>query len=141
MEQLVRVQKVLEDGTAQVALIRQSACSGDCHKCTGCGAVGQTLTLIAQNPLGAAEGDRVIIRSDTAPVMKGALVLYILPLVLFFLGYAIGAAFGWGALIGGLAFALGMVGVVVYDRKISAKEKSVYTIIGYAVTDNREKRG
>lgn len=141
MEQLVRVQKVLEDGTAQVALIRQSACSGDCHKCTGCGAVGQTLTLIAQNPLGAAEGERVIIRSDTAPVMKGALVLYILPLVLFFLGYAMGATFGWGALIGGLAFALGMVGVVVYDRKISAKEKSVYTIIGYAVTDNREKRG
>ena len=141
MEQLVRVQKVLEDGTAQVVLIRQSACSGECHKCAGCGAVGQTLTLIARNPLGAAEGEQVIIRSDTAPVMKGALVLYILPLVLFFLGYAIGAAFGWGALMGGLAFALGMVGVIVYDRTISAKEKSVYTIIGYSAMSDRGKRG
>ena len=38
MEQKVRVKKVNSDGTAQVLHIRQSACSGDCHQCAGCGA-------------------------------------------------------------------------------------------------------
>ena len=31
MEQKVMVRKALPDGTAQVVLIRESACSGDCH--------------------------------------------------------------------------------------------------------------
>ena len=139
MEQRVRVQRVLDDGTAQVMVIRQSACSGDCHQCSGCGAVGQTLTLLAQNSIGACMGDEVIIRSNTAPVMKGAVVLYILPLLLFFLGYALGAAWGWGVWIGGLAFALSIAGVVVYDRRVSAKENNVYTIIGYWETDAERK--
>lgn len=139
MEQQVRVQKILDDGTAQVVLSRQNACSGDCHKCSGCGAVGQTLTVIAQNPIGACVGDGVIIRSKTAPVMKGALVLYILPLLLFFLGYALGAAWGLGAWIGGLAFVLAIAGVVVYDRRVSAKENNVYTIVGYWETSAERK--
>lgn len=131
MEQLVRVQKLLGDGTAQVVLTRQSACSGDCHKCAGCGAVGQTLTVIAQNPIGAAEGEQVIIRSNTAPVMKGALVLYILPLVMFFVGYTTGAIWSLGAWFGVGAFLLAMAGVVIYDRRVCAKQNNVYTIIGY----------
>lgn len=131
MEQRVRVEKILDDGTARVVLHRQSACSGDCHKCAGCGAVGQTMVLTAQNPIGAAEGDRVIIRSDTAPVLKGAMVLYILPLLLFFAGYALGSIWGLGTWVGALAFGLAVAGVVVYDRRVSAREKSVYTIIGY----------
>ena len=38
MEQLVRVKETYDDGTALVFRIRESACSGDCHKCSGCGA-------------------------------------------------------------------------------------------------------
>ena len=141
MQQRVRVEKILDDGTAQVVLNRQSACSGDCHKCAGCGAVGQTLNVIARNPIGAAPGDEVFIQSDTAPVMKGALVLYILPLVLFFVGYALGAIWNLGAWFGGLAFLLAMAGVVVYDRRGSFKEKCVYTIIGYWDETNAERKG
>ena len=39
MEQLVRVKETYDDGTALVFRIRESACSGDCHKCSGCGAL------------------------------------------------------------------------------------------------------
>lgn len=131
MEQLVHVKKVLDDGTAQVVLTRQSACSGDCHKCAGCGAVGQTLTVIVQNPIGAAVGERVIIQSNTVPVMKGALVLYVLPLVMFFAGYALGAIWSLGIWFGVGAFLLAMAGVVVYDRRVCARQNNVYTIIGY----------
>ena len=106
MEQLVRIRQNFDDGTAQVVLIRESACSGDCHKCSGCGAAKQTMLVTAENPIGAAVGDLVRLSSDTAPVMKGAAVLYILPLVLFFAGYAIGQLWNIGAWIGGLGFAL-----------------------------------
>ena len=141
MVQLVRVREILEDGTARVAVLRQSACSGDCHKCSGCGAVRQTLTVTAQNPIGASVGELVLLRSDTAGVMKGAFVLYILPLVLFFLGYALGAVWNLGALMGGLAFTLGIGGAVVYDRLVSARRKPVYTIFGYPEGSGAGRKG
>ena len=133
MEQLVRVRQTYDNGTAQVIHIRESACSGDCHKCSGCGAAKETLLILAQNPIGARSGELVKLRSETAPVMKAAMVLYILPLVLFFVGYFTGAAlWSMGALVGCLAFAGGTAGAVTYDRLVAAKSKPVYTIIGYA---------
>lgn len=132
MEQLVRVQRVYPDGTAQVMHIRESACSGDCHKCSGCGAAKEAITLKARNPVNAKVGDRVKINSETGPVLRAAAVLYVLPLVLFFLGYALGATMGYGALIGCAGFAVGIAFVVLYDRKVSQKEKTEYTITGFA---------
>ena len=128
MEQKVKIRKVYPDGTAQVVHIRESACSGDCHKCSGCGAAKETITLTAQNPIGARAGDVVIVRSDSAPVLRGAVVLYVLPLVLFVLGYIL-AGSGWGGCLG---FLLGIAAVIVYDRKVAKKEETVYTITGYA---------
>lgn len=132
MEQTVRVKKVNSDGTAQVLHIRQSACSGDCHQCAGCGAAEVSLMLTARNPIGARPGDLVVIRSESGPVLTAAAVLYVLPLVLFFLGYILGMTWQLGALVGGLAFALGIVLAVVYDRLVAKKRKTVYTITGYA---------
>ena len=48
MEQIVKVRRTNSDGTAQVIRIRESACSGDCHKCSGCGAAQQTMLLKQQ---------------------------------------------------------------------------------------------
>ena len=90
MEQLVRVRETHDDGTAAVVHIRESACSGDCHKCSGCGAAKETVIFTADNPIGASAGDLVRVESSTAPVLKAAMVLYVLPLVLFFLGYWLG---------------------------------------------------
>ena len=52
MEQSVRVKRLLPDGMAEVIRVRESACSGDCHKCSGCGAAQQNLLLTARNPIG-----------------------------------------------------------------------------------------
>ena len=62
MDQIVRVKQIYEDGTAQVICIRESACSGDCHKCSGCGAAKEAILLTAENPIGASVGDLVNIR-------------------------------------------------------------------------------
>ena len=133
MTQKVMVKTCYADGTAQVLHLRQSACSGDCHKCSGCGAAQEALLLTVQNPLGAKPGDMVVIRAETGPVLQGAAVLYMLPLVLFFLGYALGAVL-WqtGALVGCLAFVLSIVLCVLYDRKIAKKRKTIYTITEFA---------
>ena len=133
MTQKVMVKACYPDGTALVLHVRQSACSGDCHKCSGCGAAQESLLLTARNPIGARAGDMVVIQSETGPVLMGAAVLYMLPLVLFFLGYALGAAL-WqmGALVGCLAFAASIAVCVLYDRKIARKKKTIYTITEFA---------
>ena len=144
MDQIVRVKKIYEDGTAQVICIRESACSGDCHKCSGCGAAKEAILLTAENPIGAGVGDLVNIRSETGPVLKAAAVLYMLPLVLFFAGYALAVALDQsGALFGALAFMLSIVLIVVYDRRMARKENTIYTITGYAAETllRAEKRG
>ena len=133
MEQIVRVKSLTAGGRAQVLHVRESACSGDCHKCSGCGAAKEAIVLEADNPIGAAVGDFVTISSDSGPVLRAAAVLYMMPLALFFLGYFLGeVAWGMGGLCGGLAFVLGIALVVAYDRMVAARNKTVYTITGFA---------
>lgn len=133
MEQMVRVSKIHENGTATVIHVRESACSGDCHKCSGCGAAKETMLLEAQNPIGARVGDLVVVKSETGPVMKAVGVFYVLPMILFFLGYYLGDLWwGKGAPVGGLAFALGIAMAVIYDRKVAKNENTIYTITGFA---------
>lgn len=140
MQQLVRVQTCNPDGTAQVLCIRESACSGDCHKCSGCGAAKETLVLTAKNPIGAKPGQLVTVEAASAPVLAAAAVLYFLPLVLFFLGYLALLHTGFGALGGGVGFGLGIVAVLVYDRRVASKRKTEYTITG-VVSEDQRKRG
>lgn len=144
MDQLVRVREVYDNGTAQVICIRESACSGDCHKCSGCGAAKETILLTADNPIGAAAGDLVNLRSQTGPVLKAAMVLYMMPLVLFFAGYALAAVLNLsGALFGCLAFVLSIILIVVYDRRMAKKDNTIYTITGFAADSllQSKKRG
>ncbi len=143
MDQLVRVKESYNDGTALVVCIRESACSGDCHKCSGCGAAKEAILFKAQNPIGAGRGDLVNVRSESGPVLKAAVVLYMLPLVLFFAGYALGAALGLsGGLFGCMAFLLSIVFIVLYDRRMAKRDNTIYTITDYAgnsLLKNRNK--
>lgn len=131
MEQKAKVRSVEAGGMARVMVVRESACSGDCHKCSGCGAAKETLIFEARNPIGAKPGDLVIVQSESGPVLAGAAILYMLPLVLFFLGYFLGDMFGLGAVLGGVGFVAGFAAAALYDRLVTAKKKTVYTIIGY----------
>ena len=140
MEQVVTVRQILPDGRAQVACVRQSACSGDCHKCAGCGAAAETVMVEADNPIGAGPGDRVVVRSESRTVLKAAAVLYAVPVVLFFLGWGLGELAGrLPGLFGGLGFGLGLLLALVYDRRMAKRRSVSYEIIGYA-EENEQRR-
>ena len=133
MEQTVKVRRLLPDGKAEVIRIRESACSGECHICAGCGAAQQTMLFTAENPIGAEAGDMVVVTTETAPVLKAAAILYIMPLLLFLAGYIAGGCLGYGAgWLGAAGFLLGIAGVVWYDRRTAKKKNTIYTITGFA---------
>ena len=92
--------------------------------------------LTVKNPIGARPGDLVIIESQSRPVLAAAAVVYILPLVLFFLGYLVGSLqWGRGPLAACIAFGAGIAVSVIYDRKRINNKPTVYTITGFARTD------
>lgn len=133
MQQVVIVQKAQPDGTAQVACRRMSACSGDCHKCSGCGAAAETVVVTAENALGAQAGDLVVVESSTRTILAATAALYLVPILLFFLGYGLGLAAGFlPALLGGVGFFLGMGFAFWYDRRLAKGKTVQYKIIGYA---------
>ena len=133
MEQIVRIKQVLPEGRAEIFIVRESACSGDCHKCSGCGAAKETMFAVADNPIGAKAGDFVKVTTDTKQILGMATLVYVLPLVLFFAGYALGEWLGLGgALVGCLGFVLGVALIILGDRIAQKKNNTVYTITGYA---------
>ena len=132
MEQIVLVSRVLEDGAAEVIRQRESACSGDCHKCSGCGATKQTVVLCVENPIGAKAGDWVVMEAKSSAILKAAAALYILPLVLFIAGYLAGEYLWQKGILASLCgLLLGFILVKLLDRRMTQKG-TTYTITGYA---------
>ena len=139
MEQIVKVRRLLPDDMAEVIRVRESACSGDCHKCSGCGAAKQTMLLTARNLIDAKPGDLVVLSSETKTVLKAAAVLYLVPLFLFLLGYLLGESLlEMGVLLGIAGLLLGLAVVKIYDRAL-AKKDIAYTITAFAENEQREK--
>ncbi len=122
--------EALRDTTAVVSVRRESACSGDCHKCAGCGAVTQTLQVRAGNPIGAAPGDKVYIESSTGVVLWAAVLVYLAPVMGFFAGYFTGLAVGAVGLMGAAGFLLGWIPALLYNRAVK-KKPPTYTIVAF----------
>ena len=131
MQRKATVQAILPDGRAELVVQRESACSGECHQCGGCGTVGQTLRLTAENPIGAQNGNIVYIASESAPVLWAAALVYALPLLLFLTGYLLFIRLGaWAAAIGAAGFLVGLLPAFAYNRHLR-KQPPAYKIIGF----------
>ena len=125
MEQIAVVKKVLENGMAQVSVERGTACGAahSCADCAGCEhVIVQTEKVVtAFNDISARAGDIVRLRSENAPFMKTAFIVYLLPLVLALAVYGIAAAAltlseGPMMLFALLGFVLGILIAVAWDR-------------------------
>lgn len=83
MTQTAVVIRIHGPGLAEVRVRRSSACSADCSSCGGCET--PDVDVLAINSEGAGIGDRVLIEGSRT-VLLAALV-YLLPIVLFFIGW------------------------------------------------------
>ena len=135
MIQTAKVTRVLDNGTAEVAVKRQSACGHDCSKCGGgCSElmVSSMVSVVAANPVRAMPGDMVRVESSTGGVLKAAVVVYLVPFILFFLGYFVCAVAhlsgGISAAVGGIGFAIGVLLAVLLDRQVRRDRSITFCI-------------
>ena len=136
------IKKLLPNGLAEVEVTRRSACGHDCAKCGGCGGLEtQTLYVTARNHAHASVGDRVLLEGETKQVLGFAVLVYLLPLVLFFVGYGVGAGMklggGLSALIGGVLFIGGILAAMWYSHKLKLRNEAPFAITERLLMRNR----
>lgn len=127
MTQDAVVTKVFNNGMAEVAVTRGTACGSNCGNCESC-VFQNELKAFAKNTVNAKPGEKVIIETLSSRIFGAAFLLYIVPFILFFIGYAVGAHYnlseGLCVLISFGFFAVAMAVVVVYQR-ISKKKNPI----------------
>lgn len=137
MRQTAQVIRVISSNYAEVKVRRASACAAahNCGSCDHCSMLDNAPEIVvkAENPRGATAGETVTVESSTATVMKAALVLYILPLVLFFLGYAVGVVLNWNdgpaIALGGGGFLVGLLVAFGMEHRFRKEKPMQYKIV------------
>lgn len=132
MTQIATVERVFHNGTAEISVPRKSACGHDCEECAGCGVSGTSVYATAQNPIHAQVGQKVVVESNSKKLFHIMLIVYILPFVLFMLGYFCTNRIhseGLRYLIAIAAFCVGILPAVSYDRRIRRTGGVQFTIV------------
>ena len=124
MTQIATIEKDLGGGYAEISVPRKSACGHDCEECAGCGMTGAA-------DIGAQPGDKVVVESSTKKIFGVVALVYVLPVVLFLLGYFLSEGLSEGAryAIAIAAFAVSFIPCVLYDRHARKKELLTYQIL------------
>lgn len=128
MTQNAVVTKIIDSRLAEVAIQRGTACGGNCGKCGATCSFKNVIHTLALNRICASVGDNVTVASGTAKVLRSAALIYIFPLVMLFVGYAVSAflEFGEGASIAicMLFFFISVLAVVISQR-VKNRQKPV----------------
>jgi len=112
-----------ENGKASVHLVRPTACDS-CHACTLGTVDGAAITVLADDPLDVAVGDRVELYFAPTQGIRAALNVYIVPLLALFLGYAV---LSYLALPGGaLTPALGSIAICIASFSLLRLREKVW---------------
>ena len=131
MTQIATVEEILSGGYARISVPRKSACGHDCEECAGCGMTGAAIRAKALNEIGATPGEKVVVESSTQKLLGVVALVYLLPVVLFLLGYFLseGLAESWRYAIAIGAAVVSIIPCVLYDRIARRKEALTYTIM------------
>ena len=132
MTQYAVVTKILPDGMAEVAVIRGTACGGHCGSCDSC-IFDSEIKTAAKNKVSAFPGQRVVISTKSSKIYGALFLVYVLPLVLFLVGYilasSLGLSEGYSILVSFFFFAIGGVIIVLSQRTKKKKEGITYEIV------------
>ncbi|OOM82240.1 SoxR reducing system protein RseC [Clostridium puniceum] len=121
------------DNVAKIKVGRHNDCS-NCGACPG----NDSVIISANNKIGAIVGQRVVFDVKEVNVLRGAFVVFILPLIAIFVGVLVGGEIGRyiGAdthifqIAGGIiTFLLSIIFVKLFDKAATASEKSKPEII------------
>lgn len=133
MTQIATVERILDSGHAEISVPRKSACGHDCEECAGCGVTGAAVHARARNPIGAAPGQKVVVESSTKKMLRIVALVYLIPVVLFFLGYfaamAATASVAVQYTAAAAGFVLGILGAIGYDRRLRSRGGLSFTIV------------
>ena len=131
MTQIATVEEILSGGYALISVPRKSACGHDCEQCAGCGMTGAAIKAKAKNKAGAQPGQKVIVESSTQKLLGVVALVYMLPVVLFLLGYFLSAGLSENVryAIAIIAAVLALVPIVLYDRHARRTDALTYTIL------------
>ena len=129
MTQIATVEKILPGGMAEISVPRKSACGHDCEECAGCGVSGAS---VARNDARAEVGQKVVVESSTKNLLGVMLLVYLLPIMLFLVGY-----FATGVLeseglryaVAIAAFLIGIIPAIICDRRTKKNGKLTFTIV------------
>ena len=117
---------------AEVVVTRSTACGSNCGSCEAC-IFQSELKAVAKNSINARPGQRVVISSRTSKVFSAAMLVYVMPLVLFILGYAaaslLGAKEGLCILASFVCLILSAVLLVRHQKRQSRDRQIQFEII------------
>ena len=91
MTQDAVVTKVLPNGMAEVVVSRGTACGSNCGNCESCVFQNEIKTF-AKNTVHARPGEKVVIESLSSRIFGAAFIVYIVPMLVFIIGYVIAAS-------------------------------------------------
>lgn len=132
MTQIATVEKILPGGMAEISVPRKSACGHDCEECAGCGVSGASVRAVARNDACAEAGQKVVVESSTKSLLGVMLLVYLLPILFFFIGYfATGSLKSEGVRYGIAiaAFLIGIIPAIVCDRRMKKSGALTFTIV------------
>ena len=132
MTQDAIVTKLLPHDMAEVAVTRSTACRGNCGSCESC-MFQSELKTVARNLIEAKPGQRVVIESKSSRIFGAAILVYVMPLLFFLLGYALAALAGAGEgiriLVSFAALLVSAVVLVLSQRRKNDKKPITFDII------------
>lgn len=95
MTQDAVVTRLLPNNMAEVAVARTTACGGNCPSCESCIFQNEIKTL-AKNRIAARPGQKVVIATKSKVIFGAAALVYLMPIALMLLSYALAALAGAG---------------------------------------------
>ena len=133
MTQIATVERIIDHNHAIISVPRKSACGHDCEECAGCGISGTAIRARAINTVGASVGQKVVVESSTEKMLGIVALVYVTPIVLFFVGYITMLLLNFSVAVqysvAGLGFVLGILSAVWYDRRLRDRGGLSFTIV------------
>lgn len=111
---------------ASVKISKSSACGHNCASCNACSNPSYEITVL--NPVGAKEGDRVLIETKSSELLAVSFLIYILPVFLLIISALVCESLSLG-IYSIFVFAPLLLGWILLIKLLNKKVKITNSIV------------